>query len=172
MVCKFIKNLPRKASLVAQQSRICLPVQETQVQSPVQEDPTCCGATKPVHHSYWAHALEPVSCVPQSLRPATRSYCSEKHACCNQRGAPACCSQREFVHSNEDPVQSKINTLIKLYIFTKEPAKLVVVTHVTDGFFGFRYLQWFQYMFSITVVPGSFALPPQKKTKQSLCRFH
>ena len=67
------------------------------------------------------------------------------------------------MHSNEDPVQSKINTLIKLYIFTKEPAKLVVVTHVTDGFFGFRYLQWFQYMFSITVVPGSFALPPPKK---------
>ena len=34
-------------------------MQETQVQSLVQEDSTCCGATKPVHHSYWFCALEP-----------------------------------------------------------------------------------------------------------------
>ena len=48
-------------------------MQETQVQSLIQEDPTCCGATKPMRHNYWAcdsepgthnhwspHALEPV----------------------------------------------------------------------------------------------------------------
>ena len=29
---------------------------------PVREDPTCCGATKPVCHNYWAH-------VPQLLKP-------------------------------------------------------------------------------------------------------
>ena len=44
----------------------------------------------------------------------------------------------------------------------------MVVAHVTDGSFGFRCLQWFQYMFSVTVVPGSFA-PLQKKPKQSIC---
>ena len=27
----------------------------------VKEDPTCHGATKPMHHSYWAHTLEPMS---------------------------------------------------------------------------------------------------------------
>ena len=43
-------------SLVAQWLRICLPVQGTQVRSLVQEDPTCCRATKPVSHNYWSRA--------------------------------------------------------------------------------------------------------------------
>ena len=40
------------ASLVAQWLRIHLPRQETQVRTLVQEDPTCCGATKPVCQNY------------------------------------------------------------------------------------------------------------------------
>ena len=40
------------ASLVAQWLRICLPMQGTQVQPLVREDPTCRGATKPVRHNY------------------------------------------------------------------------------------------------------------------------
>ena len=40
------------ASLVVQWLRIRLPVQGTQVQALVQGDPTCCGATEPVHHNY------------------------------------------------------------------------------------------------------------------------
>ncbi|XP_059757374.1 brain and acute leukemia cytoplasmic protein isoform X2 [Balaenoptera ricei] len=39
-------------SLVAQWLRIRLPMQWTRVQSLVQEDPTCRGATKPVRHNY------------------------------------------------------------------------------------------------------------------------
>ena len=49
------------ASLVAQWLRIRLPMQGTWVQALVREDPTCRGATKPVHHKYWACALEPAS---------------------------------------------------------------------------------------------------------------
>ena len=45
-------------SLVVQWIRIRLPVQGTRVPSLIREDPTCCGATKPVCHSYWACALE------------------------------------------------------------------------------------------------------------------
>ena len=41
-----------RASLVAQWLRIRLPMQETQVQALVQEDPTCHGATKPMRHNY------------------------------------------------------------------------------------------------------------------------
>ena len=37
------------------------PMQGTRVRAPVREDPTCCGATKPVHHNYLASALEPAS---------------------------------------------------------------------------------------------------------------
>ena len=54
--------------------RICLPMQGTRVWALVWGDPTCCGATKPVHHNYWACALEPASHnywarVPQLLKP-------------------------------------------------------------------------------------------------------
>ena len=40
------------APLVAQWLRIRLPMQGTRVQALVWEDPTCRGATKPVHHNY------------------------------------------------------------------------------------------------------------------------
>ena len=43
-------------SLVAQWLRICLPVQGIQVQFFVQEDPTCCRATKPVYYNCGAPA--------------------------------------------------------------------------------------------------------------------
>ena len=41
-----------RASVVDQWEGIRLLMQETEVQSLIQEDPTCCRATKPVHHSY------------------------------------------------------------------------------------------------------------------------
>ena len=50
-----------RASLVVQWLRICLPMQGTRVRALVREDPTCCGATTPVHHNYEACALEPMS---------------------------------------------------------------------------------------------------------------
>ena len=78
-------------SLVAQWLRICLPTQGTQVRALVREDPTCHGATKPVHHNYWACALELArhnywAHVPQLLKPVRlepmlrnkRSHCNEK----------------------------------------------------------------------------------------------
>ena len=45
------KNASLWASLVAQWLRILLPMQGTQVQALVWEDPTCRGATKPVSHN-------------------------------------------------------------------------------------------------------------------------
>ena len=47
----YIKKKER-ASLVVQWLRICLPMQGTRVRSLAREDPTCCGATKPVRHNY------------------------------------------------------------------------------------------------------------------------
>ena len=49
-------------------------MQGTWVRALVQEDPTCCGATKPVSHNYSACAVEPTSHnywahVPQLLKP-------------------------------------------------------------------------------------------------------
>ena len=51
---------------MAQWLRIHLPTQGTQVQALVQEDPTCCGTTKPMHHqllSLRSRAREPLLCL-------------------------------------------------------------------------------------------------------------
>ena len=87
---------PFRASLVAQCLRIHLPMQGTLVQALVGEDPTCCGATKPVCRNYWACALEPESHnywahVPQLLKLA----CLE----------PVLRNKRS--HRNEKPAHSK-----------------------------------------------------------------
>ena len=67
-----------RASLVAQSLRIHLPMQGTQVRALVREDPTCRGATKTMHHSYWACALEPVSHNYWSLRATTTEACAPR----------------------------------------------------------------------------------------------
>ena len=87
----------RGASLVAQWLRICLPMQGTRVRALAQEDPTCRRATKPVHHNYWAWALEPAShnywahvphateaCVPRARARNKRSHDNEKPAHLNE----------------------------------------------------------------------------------------
>ena len=51
-----------ETSLVAQGLRILLPRQGTWVLSLVQEDLTCCKATKCICHNYWA-------CDPQPPKP-------------------------------------------------------------------------------------------------------
>ena len=48
----WVRSQGRGASLVAQWLRIRLPVQGTWVRALAREDPTCCGATKPVRHKY------------------------------------------------------------------------------------------------------------------------
>ena len=57
---------PRKdepgASLVAQWWRICPTMQETQVWSLIQEDPTCCGATESLRYN---------NCAPEPRSPTT-----------------------------------------------------------------------------------------------------
>ena len=70
-----------------------LPMQGTRVRALVRENHTCCRATKPVCHNYWACTLEPVSHnywarVPQLLKPT----CLE----------PVLCNKRS--HRNEKPV--------------------------------------------------------------------
>ena len=53
---------------------IHLPIQGTWVWSLVWKDSTCHGATKPMHHHYWAHAVEPASSYCWSQ--CTWSLCS------------------------------------------------------------------------------------------------
>ena len=90
----FFKTIVLGTSLVAQWLRICLPMQGTRVQALVQEDPTCSGAVKPVHHNYWACALEPQllslraitteARAPRARAPQQGSHRNEKPARCNE----------------------------------------------------------------------------------------
>ena len=80
-------------------------MQGTRVQALVQEDPTCHGATKPVHHSYWACALEPANhnywaCEPQllSLRATTTEARAPTAHALQQEKPP----QWEPAHRNEE----------------------------------------------------------------------
>ena len=61
--CKSVRDEKTQTSwtsLVVQWSRICLPVQETQVLSLVPKDSACHKATEPVCHHCWAHGLQPL----------------------------------------------------------------------------------------------------------------
>ena len=73
-ISALIKEILQRASLVAQWLRIHLPMQGTWVRALVREDPTCQGATKPVHHNYRVCSLEPVSHNYLSL--CTYSLCT------------------------------------------------------------------------------------------------
>ena len=122
------RKITSGTSLVAQWLRIHLPMQGTWVRSLVWEDPTCCGATKPLCHNYWACALEPTShnywacaleptshnywaCTPQLLKPMRlepmlsnkRSHCNEKPAYRNEEQPPLATKkslQRKFRIAN------------------------------------------------------------------------
>ena len=81
LTATILSKTKKRASLVAQWLGICLSMQGIRVRALFWEDPTCCRATKPVRHNYWACALESVSHnywahVPQLLKPAHLEPCS------------------------------------------------------------------------------------------------
>ena len=82
-------------SLVAHWIRIDWPMQGTQVQSLLREDPTCHRATKLMHYNYRGRSayLKPMT--------ATREACNRPW-----RVAPAHHNYREPVQSNKDPTQA------------------------------------------------------------------
>ena len=76
--------------------RICLPNQATQVQSLVWEDPTCCGASKPLHCKYWSPP------------------CSET------REAPLTAIRESWYTATKTPGQPKLNKFLKMIITLKQ----------------------------------------------------
>ena len=94
------QDLGGRTSLMAQQVGTRLPMQGTQVQALVQEDPTCGGAAKPGYHSFWVWALEPESHKNWAHVPRVGAPQQEKppqwEACTLQgRAAATCCNQRK-----------------------------------------------------------------------------
>ena len=74
----LISKASQGASLVAHWLRISLPMQGTQVRALVWEDPTCHGATKPMHHNCWACAIEPGGPTTEARKPRVPAPQQEK----------------------------------------------------------------------------------------------
>ena len=90
--------------------RICLAMQGTPVGSLVWEDPTCRGATKPVHHNYWAHVLQPLKAARlESVLPNERPLKREAHLRPAMKSNLLLPQLVKPMQSNEDPAQQKID---------------------------------------------------------------
>ena len=108
-------------------------MQGTQVQSLVEEDPTCYGATKPTCHNYWVHALEPGNCNyrahvlqlrrPEHLEPVRhdkRSHRNEKPTQGNKE-QPLRTATRENSHNNKEKHdQKKKKSVVFIYTNNKQ----------------------------------------------------
>ena len=102
-------------------------MQGTWVWALVQEDPTCGGATKPVHGNYWACALGPTSHnywahVPQLQKPARlepvlhkRSHRNEKPAHRNDEQPPL--EQLEKARAQQRRPNAAKNKIKKKFFF-------------------------------------------------------
>ena len=94
-------------------------MQETQVWSLVQEDPTCLGATKPVYYTYWVCVLE--AWKPKLLKPKhprARALQQEKPLqweafTLQLQSNPSSQQLGKSPPSNEDSAQPKINKITK-----------------------------------------------------------
>ena len=83
---EFNKNAVHSKSLqLCLTKRICLPMQETRVQG-IPSPGKSHNATKPLHHNYWAHALEPLSCNCRSL--CAWSPRNERSLCTSVKSRP------------------------------------------------------------------------------------
>ena len=79
------------AYLVVQCLRICLAMQGPLVPSLVQDDSTCPGATKPMHHNYWSFNLKPGSCdYWAQASQVSKPVCLEPMLCKRERTFPFC----------------------------------------------------------------------------------
>ena len=90
------KRLCGRTSLVVPWLRIHLSMQGIWVSSLVGVDSTCCRATKPMSHSYWAHV--PRACAPQqenSQQWKAGAWQLERSSCSQQLEKRPECSKKK-----------------------------------------------------------------------------
>ena len=100
------------------------------------EDPTCCGAIKPVCHNNWACVLAPGSHnywahVPQLLKPVRPRACARQQekpprweAWAQLENVPHSLWVEKSRHSNKDPAQPKIKKNKIMHKKRVNPSKL------------------------------------------------
>ena len=100
-------------------------MQGTQVRALVREDPTCCGATKPMCHNYWAYALEPAShnyWSPRAYRPcsATREATAMRSLRTTTKSSP-CSPQLEKARVQQRRPNAAKNKVMLNHLMSIEP---------------------------------------------------
>ena len=120
-------------------------MQRTQIESLVWEDPTCCRATKSMHHNYWACTLEPASHnywahMPQLLKPtclepmlhkreatAMRSlHTATKSSPRSPQLKKACTQQRRHnTAKNKNKLKKKKDSINKIHSIDPETLKIL-----------------------------------------------
>ena len=90
------------------------PPADTGDTSLIQEDPTCCGAAKPMRHSYWACALEPGKCncwahVPRACAPHQEKPLQWETLAPQLESSLHSPQLEKTPCKNEQPAQPKIN---------------------------------------------------------------
>ena len=106
------------ASPMVQWLSICLAMQGTLVRSPVQEDPTCYRASKPMCRSYWAWVPEPQS---PRVHPPQKEKPWQWAALTLQRVAATTGPQPEKARLQQNPAQPK-NKINKSFIEQPTPS--------------------------------------------------
>ena len=120
-----------RSSLVVQWIGVLLLMQEPWVWSLIQEDSTCCGATKPMGHNCWACARGPVCCnywSPHIWRTCfpTREATAVTSPQAATGAATTWHNTRKPVQSNEDPAQPKKKEVLKKEIACLKNAYSVI----------------------------------------------
>ena len=86
----------------------------TWVQSLVQEDPTCHGATKLVHHNYWSHKLQSL-CSTKREATTMKSLCTttvEESWLTKTRERPWAATKTQ--HSHQKKKKKKVSTKVSV----------------------------------------------------------
>ena len=96
--------------------RVCLSMQETRVQSLIQEDPTCHGAAGPLHHNYWACALKPRSHNYWSLC-AARKTITMRSPCTTTKSSPCSLQLKKACEQQWRPTTA---VRVKILKYTKQ----------------------------------------------------
>ena len=100
-------------SLMVQWLGIHLPMQETRVQTLVQEDSRCCEAMKPMHLNYWAREARlpkpehSRACAPQEKSPQWEARTLRLKSSLHSR------QLEKPTRSDGDPAQPERNTVLK-----------------------------------------------------------
>ena len=88
--------------------------QGTRISSLLWKDPTCCGASKPMRHNYWAHApllsrraLEPC--------PATREVTAARSPCTVKSSSPLTATRESLLAAIRPSTAKKKNTNLKIF---------------------------------------------------------